>query len=56
MASMVLAQAGAKLFHKNIPGYAPPDPIYETHKDKDGEDGTQKVRTDPLRPRPPLAE
>lgn len=49
MASMVLAQAGARLFHKNIPGYAPPDPIYETYMDKDGEEKTRKVWSDLLR-------
>jgi len=42
MASMVLAQAGAKLFHKNIPGYAPPDPVYETYMGKDGGEKTRK--------------
>lgn len=42
MASMLLAQAGAKLFHKNIPGYAPPDPIYETYIDDDGEEKRRK--------------
>ncbi|KAF9652357.1 hypothetical protein BDM02DRAFT_3109373 [Thelephora ganbajun] len=42
MASVVLAQAGAKLFHKNVPGYAPPDPIYETYIDKDGEKTRQR--------------
>ena len=25
------AQAGAKLFHKNLHDYAPPDPAYETY-------------------------
>ena len=42
MASMVLAQAGARLFHKNIPGYAPPDPVYETYMDKDGDGKTDR--------------
>ena len=49
MASMFVAQAGARLFHKNIPGYAPPDPVYETFVDKDGEEKTRIVRPDPLR-------
>lgn len=43
MASMILAQTGAKLFHKNIPGYALPDPVYEAYMDKDGEEKTRKV-------------
>jgi len=42
MASMILAQAGARIFHKNIPGYAPPDPIYETYMEKDGEEKQRK--------------
>ena len=56
MASMVVAQAGARLFHKKIPGYAPPDPVYETYMDKDGEEKTRKVRLDPLRLHPRLTE
>jgi hypothetical protein len=56
MASMFLAQAGAKLFHKNIPGYALPDPVYETYMDKDGEEKTRKVWPDLLRLHPRLAE
>jgi len=44
MASAVLAQFGARIFHKNIPGYAPLDPVYETYMDKDGEEKTRKVR------------
>lgn len=39
---MILAQAGARIFHKNIPGYAPPDPIYETYMEKDGEEKQRK--------------
>jgi len=39
---MVLTQAGAKLFHKNIPGYEPQDPLYETYVDEDGEEKTRK--------------
>ena len=56
MASMFLAQAGAKLFNRNIPGYAPPDPVYETYMDKDGEEKTRKVWLGPLRLYPRLAE
>jgi len=56
MASMVLAQAGARLFHKNIPGYAPPDPVYETYMDKEGEENTRKVWADLLRLHRPLTE
>lgn len=44
MASPFSAQAGAGIFHKNIPGYAPPEPVYETYVDKEGEEKTQKVR------------
>ena len=49
MASMFVAQFGAKLFHKNIPGYMPPDPVYETFVDKDGEEKTRIVWLNPLR-------
>jgi len=56
MASMFIAQAGAKLFHKNIPGYAPPDPVYETYTDKGGEEKTRMVRLDSLRLYPRLAD
>ena len=44
MASMLIGQTGAKLFNKNIPGYASPDPVYETYMDKDGEEKTRIVR------------
>lgn len=49
MASAVLAQFGAKIFHKNIPGYAPPNPVYESYMDKEGEEKTRKVWADLLR-------
>lgn len=52
MTSVASVQAGAKLFHKNIPGYAPPDPVYETYIGEEGEEKKQTVWAGPLRFRP----
>lgn len=54
--SMVSTQAGSKLFHKNIPGYTPPDPVYDTYIDEDGEEKKRKVWANLLRFRLWLAE
>lgn len=56
MTSMFSAQAGTKLFHKNIPGYVPPDSLYDTYVDEDGEVKKQKVWTGLLRLHPRLTE
>lgn len=41
---MASVRANTKLFHKKIPGYAPPDLEYETYINEDGEEKKRKVR------------
>lgn len=54
--TMVSALPGAKLFHKNIPGYVPPEPVYDPSTDEAGEEKRRKVRVSLLRSPPRLAE
>ena len=56
MTSVVFAQASTKLFYKNIPGYEPPVPEYETYIDENGEEKKREVWPDLLRLIPWLAE